>query len=142
MNAIHFSPHFPQNYYPFSVGLKQAGANGFGIGDAPSETLRPELRMALTEYYRVDSMEDYDVVLRAVGYFTHRYGKMDRIDSFIVCVGQGAWEEPMIADTIRMWDIMQAKGIPCWIDLCGYDVNHDWPWWRKQFTYFLSTLYG
>jgi hypothetical protein len=82
MNVIHFSPHFPDNYYPFSVGLKQAGANAFGIGDAPYESLRPELRMALTEYYRVDSMEDYDQVLRAVGHFTHRYGKVDRIDSF------------------------------------------------------------
>jgi ATP-grasp domain len=82
MNVIHFSPHFPDNYYPFSVGLKQAGANAFGIGDAPYESLRPELRSALTEYYRVGSMEDYDQVLRAVGYFTHRYGKMDRIDSF------------------------------------------------------------
>jgi hypothetical protein len=82
MNVIHFSPHFPDNYYPFSVGLKQAGANALGIGDAPYESLRPELRMALTEYYRVDSMDDYDQVLRAVGYFTHRYGKIDRIDSF------------------------------------------------------------
>lgn len=27
-------------------------------------------------------MEDYDQVLRAVGYFTHRHGKIDRIDSF------------------------------------------------------------
>ncbi|NTW59054.1 MAG: ATP-grasp domain-containing protein [Nitrospirae bacterium] len=82
MNVIHFSPHFPDNYYPFSVGLKQAGANALGIGDAPNESLRPELRGALMEYYRVGSMEDYDQVLRAVGYFTHRYGKMDRIDSF------------------------------------------------------------
>ncbi len=82
MNVIHFSPHFPDNYYPFSIGLKQAGANALGIGDAPYESLRPELRIALTEYFRVDTMEDYDQVLRAVGYFTHRYGKMDRIDSF------------------------------------------------------------
>jgi hypothetical protein len=82
MNVIHFSPHFPDNYYPFSIGLKQAGANVFGIGDAAYESLRPELRMALNEYYRVDSMEDYDQVLRGVGYFTHRYGKIDRIDSF------------------------------------------------------------
>ena len=82
MNVIHFSPHFPDNYYPFSVGLKQAGANALGIGDAPYESLRPELRLALTEYYRVGSMEDYDQVLRAVGHFTHRYGKIDRIDSF------------------------------------------------------------
>ncbi len=82
MNIIHFSPHFPDNYYQFSAGLKQAGATALGIGDAPYDSLRSELKAALTEYYRVDSMENYDEVLRAVGYFTHHYGKVDRIDSF------------------------------------------------------------
>jgi len=60
----------------------------------------------------------------------------------IVCVGKGAWEEPMIADTLRLRDILQAKGVPCSIDLWGHDVNHDWPRWRKQFPYFLEKLYG
>ena len=82
MNIIHFSPHFPDNYYQFTVGLKQAGATALGIGDAHYDSLCPELKAALTEYYRVDSMEDYVQVLRAVGYFTHRYGKIDRLDSF------------------------------------------------------------
>lgn len=82
MNVIHFSPHFPDNYYLFSVGLKKAGASALGIGDAPYDSLRDELKNALTEYYRVDSMEDYDQVLRAVGHLTHRNGKIDRIDSF------------------------------------------------------------
>lgn len=82
MNIIHFSPHFPDNYYRFSVGLKLAGATALGIGDAPYDSLCPELKAALTEYYRVDSMENYDQVLGAVNYFTHRHGKMDRIDSF------------------------------------------------------------
>jgi esterase/lipase superfamily enzyme len=65
-----------------------------------------------------------------------------RKSDIVLCVGQGAWEEPMIADTLRMRDILQAKGIPCWIDVWGHDVNHDWPWWRKQFPYFLSHLHG
>ncbi|MEA3325941.1 MAG: ATP-grasp domain-containing protein, partial [Chloroflexota bacterium] len=34
-----------------------------------------------TEYYRVDSLSNYDQLLRALGYFTHRYGKIDRLDS-------------------------------------------------------------
>lgn len=81
MNIIHFSPHFPDNYYQFSVGLKKAGATVLGIGDTPYEQLRDELKWALTDYYRIDDMEDYNKVLRAAGYFTHRYGKIDRIDS-------------------------------------------------------------
>ena len=82
MNIIHFSPHFPDNYYAFSAALRRLGATALGIGDAPYDGLRPELKAALTEYYQVRSMEDYDQVLRAVGHFTHRHGKMDRIDSF------------------------------------------------------------
>jgi esterase/lipase superfamily enzyme len=65
-----------------------------------------------------------------------------RKSTIVICVGQGAWEGPMLADTLRMREILLAKGIPCTIDLWGNDVNHDWPWWRKQFPYFLNSLYG
>jgi esterase/lipase superfamily enzyme len=65
-----------------------------------------------------------------------------RESEIIICVGQGAWEEPMISDTLRMQSILQSKGIPCLIDLWGSDVNHDWPWWRRQFPYFLEKLHG
>ena len=82
MNIIHFSPHFPDNYYHFSEGIKEAGGTALGIGDAPYDSLRSELKQALTEYYRVDSMEDYDQVVRAVGHLIHGHGRIDRIDSF------------------------------------------------------------
>ncbi|GHT52231.1 carboxylate--amine ligase [Bacteroidia bacterium] len=81
MNFIFFSPHFPQNSTDFCVALKEAGANVLGIGDADYNALNQLLKGILTEYYRVSSMEDYDQVLRAVGYFTHKYGKIDRFDS-------------------------------------------------------------
>jgi biotin carboxylase len=35
----------------------------------------------MTEYYRVPAMSDYDAMLRACGFFTHRYGKIDRVES-------------------------------------------------------------
>lgn len=81
MNFVFLSPHFPPNYYPFCVNLKRLGANVLGIADAQFENLRPELQNALTEYYRVDDMHDYDQLLRALGYFTHRYGKIAGLDS-------------------------------------------------------------
>lgn len=71
------SPH----YFRFCLQLKRAGANVLGIGDEPYENLSPELRAALTEYYRVEDMHRYDALARALGYFTHHYGKIDRIDS-------------------------------------------------------------
>jgi len=81
MNVVFLSPHFPPHYFRFCLHLKRAGANVLGIGDEYDENLSPELRAALTEYYRVDDMHGYDALVRALGYFTHRYGKIDRIDS-------------------------------------------------------------
>jgi len=81
MNIVFLSPHFPPNYYPFSVHLKRMGANVFGVADDHFEHMRPELKAALTEYYRVGDMHDYNQLLRALGYFTHRHGKIDRLDS-------------------------------------------------------------
>ena len=81
MNFVFMSPHFPPNYYRFCVSLNDIGIRVLGLADLPYDSLRPELRAALTEYYRVDDMHNYDSLVRALGYFTHRYGKIDRIDS-------------------------------------------------------------
>ena len=39
-----------------------------------------------------------------------------------------------------MREVLAAKGIHAWVDLWGYDVDHDWPWWKKQIRYFLPYL--
>ncbi len=81
MNIVFLSPHFPPNFYHFCVRLRQAGANVLGIADAPYEELHPELRHYLSDYYRVHDMHSYEELVRALGYFVHRFGKIDRIDS-------------------------------------------------------------
>lgn len=81
MNVVFLSPHFPPHLWLFCARLRELGATVLGIADAPWEMLRPELRGALTEYYRVADLHDTDALIRALGYFTHRYGKLDRIDS-------------------------------------------------------------
>src|SRR6266567_4461706 len=81
VNVVFLSPHFPPNWWHFCRGLRQAGATVLGLGDAPYEWLSPELRETLTEYFKVDDMHNYDELLRAVGHFTHRHGKIDRLDS-------------------------------------------------------------
>jgi esterase/lipase superfamily enzyme len=63
-----------------------------------------------------------------------------RQSRIIICCGQGAWEERMIQDVLALKTILEAKGIPAWIDLWGNDVNHDWPWWRVMMPYFLDKL--
>ncbi|MEI6093824.1 MAG: ATP-grasp domain-containing protein, partial [bacterium] len=81
MNVVYLSPNFPPNYYQFILGLKNLGVNVFGIGEESYEDVSNELKYSLTEYYKVGSLEDYDQLLRAVAFFTHRYGKIDRVFS-------------------------------------------------------------
>lgn len=81
MNILLLSPHFPPNYYQFAAALRRNGATVLGLGDTPYEELAPELQHALVEYYRVPDLHDYDELIRACGYFTHKYGKLDRIES-------------------------------------------------------------
>ena len=81
MNFVFISPHFPKTYWNFCDRLKRNGANVLGIGDAPYEEIPEGLKRSLTEYYRVDTMENYDAMVRAMGYFTFRYGKIDWVES-------------------------------------------------------------
>ena len=81
MNFVLLSPHFPPNYYQFAVGLHELGVNVLGLADEPYHNLRRELKAAFTEYYFAANMHNYDDLLRAIGYFIHRYGRIDRIDS-------------------------------------------------------------
>jgi len=81
MNIVFLSPHFPPNYHLFCVHLKGLGATVLGLADEPYDLLHPRLKDSLSEYYQVRDMHNYDELLRACGYFTHRYGKIDRLDS-------------------------------------------------------------
>lgn len=81
MNFIFISPHFPHTYWEFCNRLKQNGVNVLGIADAPYESLTSELKDSLTEYYKVDNLENYDEVHRAVSFFSFKYGRIDWIES-------------------------------------------------------------
>ena len=81
MNFVFVSPHFPHTYWQFCDRLKKNGLNVLGIGDAPYDSLEEPLKAALTEYYRVSSLEDYDQVYRAVAFFAFKYGRIDWIES-------------------------------------------------------------
>ncbi|MBR0387982.1 MAG: carbamoylphosphate synthase large subunit [Clostridia bacterium] len=81
MNFVFVSPHFPHTYWQFCDRLHRNGINVLGIGDAPYDSLEGPLKAALTEYYRVGSLEDYDQVYRAVAFFAFKYGKIDWVES-------------------------------------------------------------
>ncbi|MCI6256889.1 MAG: alpha/beta hydrolase-fold protein [Clostridiales bacterium] len=56
----------------------------------------------------------------------------------VICVGQGPWELP--ETTRRLDEIFREKCIHVWVDFWGGDVEHDWPWWYKQVSYFVPRL--
>ena len=80
-NFVFISPNFPTNYWMFCRELKENGLNVLGIGDAPYNELSSELKNSLTEYYKVDNLENDDQVYRAVAYFIFRYGRIEWIES-------------------------------------------------------------
>ena len=81
MNFIFISPNFPHTYWQFCECLHRNGIRVLGIGDSPYDSLEAPLKAALTEYYRVNSLEDYDQVYRAVAFFAFKYGRIDWIES-------------------------------------------------------------
>lgn len=72
----------------------------------------------------------------------HPYIGLYNQRKIMICVGQGAWEEQLLAGTRRLEGVLREKGIHAWVDYWGYDVNHDWPWWKKQIRYFLPQVVG
>ena len=81
MNFVYISPQFPKTNCEFCDRLKQNGVNVLGIADMEYDQLDQKLKDSLTEYYKVSNLENYDEVLKAVAFFTHKYGKIDWLES-------------------------------------------------------------
>ncbi|MGN0071272.1 MAG: esterase family protein [Atopobiaceae bacterium] len=69
----------------------------------------------------------------------HPYIDLYNHRSLCFCVGQGAWEDGL-SDLRDMDASFKRLGINAWCDFWGFDVNHDWPWWKKQMRYFLPIV--
>ena len=67
----------------------------------------------------------------------HPYVKRYNHRQIVLCVGRGAWEEDGIWTQQAVEESFRRLGVGAWCDYWGYDVNHDWPWWKKQIRYFL-----
>ncbi len=80
-NVVFISPNFPTNYWQFCHELKNNGMNVLGIGDQPYDELSWELKDSLTEYFKVDTLENDEQVYRAIAYFIFHYGKIDWLES-------------------------------------------------------------
>lgn len=127
MNYVFISPNYPTSCTAFCDRLHQNGVNVLGIGDAPYDALSDPLRDALTEYYQVSSLEDYDQVYRAVAFFTHKYGRIDWLESlneywlptdarlrtdYNIAVGTRAEGIARLVDKAQMKQVFLDAGIP------------------------------
>ena len=81
MNYIVISPYYPQNFQQFTIELANQGINVLGIGQEPYDQLDQPLKDALTEYFRVENLENIDEVKRAVAFLFYKHGPIDRIES-------------------------------------------------------------
>jgi esterase/lipase superfamily enzyme len=57
-----------------------------------------------------------------------------------IVTGRGAYEAPHKSEQLS--GVLWGKGIGNNLDLWGYDVNHDWPWWRKMLPHYIDHRLG
>ncbi len=81
LNVIFISPHFPLYFHNFCSRLKDRGVNVLGIGDEEYHLISDETKKAVTEYYKVSSLENFEEVKNACLFFEHKYGTIDWIES-------------------------------------------------------------
>ena len=62
-----------------------------------------------------------------------------RADAIYILTGQGRWEAPERSRDLS--NVLHSKGIPHVLDVWGYDVDHDWPWWRKMLDHYCGKLF-
>ena len=72
--------------------------------------------------------------------WNHPYLDLYRQKDIIICIGQGAWEGELLPSNRELDRILCEKQVPAWFDYWGYDVAHDWPWWRIQIRYFMEHI--
>lgn len=81
MNFIYLSPHFPPNFCDFIIGLANRGIKVLGIGDEDYHNLPSVLHSALTDYFKVDALDDYEQVHRAAAFMVYKHGRVSRVES-------------------------------------------------------------
>ncbi|QTJ40315.1 carbamoyl phosphate synthase large subunit [Dolosigranulum pigrum] len=81
MNVLLTSPYFPAHLEKVAKALKNHGVNVLGVGDMPYDELTDTLKGQLTEYFKVNNLEDTAEVTRAVAFLIYKHGPIDRIES-------------------------------------------------------------
>ena len=81
MNYLLVSPNFPVMQEFFAKKLVEKGVKVLGIGSESYDSLSDSLKISLSEYYKVDDLENYEDVLRGVAFLIYKHGTIDRVES-------------------------------------------------------------
>jgi esterase/lipase superfamily enzyme len=57
-----------------------------------------------------------------------------------ILTGRGKYEAPHASQ--RLSRLLGEKGIPHNLDMWGFDVDHDWPWWRRMLDHYIAERLG
>jgi esterase/lipase superfamily enzyme len=57
-----------------------------------------------------------------------------------IVTGRGAYEAPHRSEQLAK--VLGERGIPHNLDMWGFDVNHDWPWWRRMLPNYVGERLG
>ena len=53
---------------------------------------------------------------------------------------RGMTKDELLESTRALDTVLCEKGIPAYMDYWGFDVDHDWCWWRVQLPYFMEKI--
>jgi esterase/lipase superfamily enzyme len=68
--------------------------------------------------------------------------RIQRNTHVVLVVGRGKWEDGNTEETNALADVFEAKGISHQREVWGREVNHEWPWWRRQAQMYLGQKFG
>jgi hypothetical protein len=81
-NVVFFSPQLPDWVTAFAIALgRDPEVNLLCVSDQPYESLPSDLVAVLTEYYKINTLDNEDEVAQAVQFFRDKYGSVDRFES-------------------------------------------------------------
>jgi len=72
----------------------------------------------------------------------HPYLSVYAHRKMLFAVGQGAWEDELLASTRRLDTVCKQKGIAARFEYWGFDVDHNWPWWFKMVELYVPQILG
>lgn len=142
-----------QYEYKEEKGIMATGCSMGGYHAANAFFRRPDLFDALlaqsgiyeASYFFHEYHDELTYHNSPIDYLTnmskdHPNMELYRKAEIIFSCGRGSWEQDMETSLTKMEAILQDKQIEAWVDYWGYDVAHDWFWWKKQLNYFLQFI--